>query len=82
MDLGGIGIPNINVMIVRASDEQASVNGIPNSCGHRIFMALLMLLVNDKYGAVFRYAAAAAACFVNGGSLDVVHCYRGIGGSG
>jgi len=47
-DLGGIGIPNINVMIVWASDEQAGVNGIPYGCGDGIFVGLLVLLVNDK----------------------------------
>lgn len=47
-DLGGISVPNIDVVIIGASDEQASVNGIPYSRGNSILVGELVLLVNDK----------------------------------
>ena len=78
-NLSGVGVPDIDVVIEGASDEQSSVHRVPDGGGNSILVRQLVLLVHEKQTAVLGYEATG---FVLGGALHVEDGDGGICGSG
>ena len=74
-DLRCVGVPHIDVVVVRAGHEQASVDRVPNRRRDRELVTALAVLVHHEQALVLRQRPAA---FARRRALDVVHRRRGV----